>query len=93
MRTLFILGEGVLGGSVVGDDEDLGTVYQQIADPAKRGASDWALPVTSVALESLGNTISAQEIEVKRLVAIEIMTPFDLETGPLFRTSLVGPWG
>ena len=88
LRTLFILGEGVLGGSVVGDDEDLGTVYQQIADPAKRGASDWALPVTSVALESLGNTISAQEIEVKRLVAIEIMTPFDLETGPLFRTSL-----
>ncbi|MBL4869083.1 MAG: amino acid adenylation domain-containing protein, partial [Pseudomonadales bacterium] len=90
LRTVFIVVEedddpDIISQDIVCEDivcEDI--AYQTIKDAGQGETCDWALPVTSV----VGLEQAAQEIEVKRLVAIEIMTPFDLETGPLFRTSL-----
>lgn len=45
--------------------------------------SDWALPI-----EVISGTQQEKEFELKRLAAIEVMTPFLLEQGPLFRARL-----
>ena len=45
---------------------------------------DWILPVTRVEDNRLGQL----ETELKRLAAIELMTPFNLARGPLFRSRL-----
>ncbi len=45
---------------------------------------DWKLPLTNIDDDGL----TKQDVELKRLAAIELMTPFNLAQGPLFRTRL-----
>jgi len=49
---------------------------------------DWSLPLVDVA--SSADSLDEQAIlkEAKRLIAVELMTPFDLASGPLFRCRL-----
>ena len=59
--------------------EDEQGPYQQILSP-----QDWKLPLTQVDDDGL----TLQDVELKRLAAIELMTPFNLAQGPLFRSRL-----
>ncbi|MCG8669770.1 MAG: amino acid adenylation domain-containing protein, partial [Pseudomonadales bacterium] len=63
-------------------DEEGG--YVAIADE-----STFGLPVTPLLLDADDNDPESIESEVKRLVAIEVMTPFQLETAPLMRAKLL----
>ncbi|RLT97979.1 non-ribosomal peptide synthetase [Ketobacter sp.] len=64
-----------------GEDEE--GPYQKILEP-----QHWPLPVVDVEREAGSTEEQALLTECKRLLAIELMTPFDLSRGPLFRTRL-----
>ncbi|HVL01851.1 MAG TPA: amino acid adenylation domain-containing protein, partial [Dongiaceae bacterium] len=59
--------------------EDEQGPYQQILP-----VQDWKLPLIQVEDDGFAH----QEVELKRLAAIELMTPFDMARGPLFRARL-----
>ena len=63
--------------------EDEEGPYQVILD-----AQAWPLPLVDVEHEAGTTDTSAILAECKRLMAIELMTPFDLVQGPLFRSKL-----
>ncbi len=63
-------------------EDDLGP-YQVLLEEA-----DWPLPVVDVQREADSSDPATVLSECKRLLAIELMTPFDLAAGPLFRGKL-----
>ncbi|MVF12545.1 amino acid adenylation domain-containing protein [Ketobacter sp. MCCC 1A13808] len=50
--------------------------------------TDWMLPVADIEVDSASPLPEDVEAELKRQVAIELMTPFQLDGGPLFRAKL-----
>jgi len=58
--------------------------YQIILDVA-----DWPLPEVDVVASADSDDTRAVAAEARRLLAIELMTPFDLASGPLFRNRLL----
>ncbi len=69
--------------------EGLRTVFPQDAEGPYQSIlpiQDWPLPVTDLSVnQQLDDDV---EFELKRLIAIELMTHFDLAKGPLFRARL-----
>ncbi|MDY6921996.1 MAG: amino acid adenylation domain-containing protein [Pseudomonadota bacterium] len=72
--------------------EGLRTVFPMVDDtPCQQilPEQDWPLPLTDVRESADSDDLQALEAEARRLLAIDLLTPFDLATGPLFRCRLL----
>lgn len=69
--------------------EDESGPFQQI----QADCEGWGFPIVDVSHHAGTFDPEAVEIETRRLLAVELMTPFDLEKGPLVRSGLfqLGP--